>query len=73
MKFGRLVDGYSMVLSSRSGDKPGRATLVRFSAPQLQCAKKFHDQPIFNTNAIMPSTHKKEKPWDTDDIDKWKV
>lgn len=21
----------------------------------------------------MPSTHKKEKPWDTDDIDKWKV
>ncbi|KAK5998701.1 KRR1 small subunit processome component [Cladobotryum mycophilum] len=21
----------------------------------------------------MPSTHKKEKPWDTDDIDKWKI
>lgn len=21
----------------------------------------------------MPSTHKQEKPWDTDDIDKWKV
>ena len=21
----------------------------------------------------MPSTHKNEKPWDTDDIDKWKV
>ena len=21
----------------------------------------------------MPSTHKKDKPWDTDDIDKWKV
>lgn len=21
----------------------------------------------------MPSTHKKEKPWDTDDIDKWKT
>ena len=23
--------------------------------------------------AKMPSTHKREKPWDTDDIDKWKV
>ena len=23
--------------------------------------------------AAMPSTHKKDKPWDTDDIDKWKV
>ena len=22
---------------------------------------------------IMPSTYKKEKPWDTDDIDKWNV
>lgn len=21
----------------------------------------------------MPSTHKQEKPWDTDDIDKWRV
>ena len=21
----------------------------------------------------MPSTHKKDKPWDTDDVDKWKV
>lgn len=21
----------------------------------------------------MPSTYKKDKPWDTDDIDKWKV
>ena len=21
----------------------------------------------------MPSTHNVEKPWDTDDIDKWKV
>lgn len=21
----------------------------------------------------MPSTHKREKPWDTDDIDKWKI
>ena len=21
----------------------------------------------------MPSTHKKPKPWDTDDIDKWKI
>lgn len=21
----------------------------------------------------MPSTHRKEKPWDTDDIDHWKV
>lgn len=21
----------------------------------------------------MPSTHNAEKPWDTDDIDKWKV
>jgi ribosomal RNA assembly protein len=21
----------------------------------------------------MPSTHKKDKPWDTDDIDKWKI
>jgi hypothetical protein len=21
----------------------------------------------------MPSTHKKDKPWDTDDIDKWNV
>jgi len=25
------------------------------------------------TKVKMPSTHKKEKPWDTDDIDKWKV
>jgi hypothetical protein len=25
------------------------------------------------TTNVMPSTHKKEKPWDTDDIDKWKV
>ncbi|KAI0482467.1 putative rRNA assembly protein Mis3 [Xylariaceae sp. FL0804] len=25
------------------------------------------------TLARMPSTHKKEKPWDTDDVDKWKV
>lgn len=23
--------------------------------------------------AAMPSTHKQDKPWDTDDIDKWKV
>jgi len=23
--------------------------------------------------ANMPSTYKKDKPWDTDDIDKWKV
>jgi ribosomal RNA assembly protein len=21
----------------------------------------------------MPSTHKRDKPWDTDDIDKWKI
>ena len=25
------------------------------------------------TAATMPSTYKKDKPWDTDDIDKWKV
>jgi len=25
------------------------------------------------TKVKMPSTHKKEKPWDTDDIDKWKA
>jgi hypothetical protein len=25
------------------------------------------------TKLNMPSTHKKDKPWDTDDIDKWKV
>ena len=24
-------------------------------------------------SAKMPSTYKKDKPWDTDDIDKWKV
>jgi hypothetical protein len=25
------------------------------------------------TQDKMPSTHKRDKPWDTDDIDKWKV
>jgi hypothetical protein len=25
------------------------------------------------TELKMPSTHKREKPWDTDDIDKWKA
>lgn len=28
---------------------------------------------VYTTTAKMPSTHKKDKPWDTDDIDKWKV
>lgn len=31
----------------------------------------FHTDEAKETE--MPSTHKKEKPWDTDDIDKWKV
>lgn len=26
-----------------------------------------------NTSATMPSTHNTEKPWDTEDIDKWKI
>jgi hypothetical protein len=28
---------------------------------------------LSHTSFTMPSTYKKEKPWDTDDIDKWKV
>lgn len=32
-----------------------------------------HLQPIHQTHTKMPSTYKKDKPWDTDDIDKWKV
>lgn len=28
---------------------------------------------MVSSQSAMPSTHKKEKPWDTDDIDKWKV
>jgi hypothetical protein len=27
----------------------------------------------YTASAAMPSTYKKPKPWDTDDIDKWKV
>jgi hypothetical protein len=41
---------------------------IRETAHRQKCTKP--DEP---TNAAMPSTHKKEKPWDTDDIDKWKV
>ncbi len=33
----------------------------------------FQTPLAFSSPAIMPSTHKKEKPWDTDDIDKWAV
>jgi ribosomal RNA assembly protein len=29
--------------------------------------------PTTTIKLNMPSTHKKDKPWDTDDIDKWKV
>jgi hypothetical protein len=43
------------------------------SAPQhLNLAKKFLSHS-HKQNATMPSTHNAEKPWDTDDIDKWKV
>jgi hypothetical protein len=35
-----------------------------------ECIPSF-DNPT--TKVKMPSTHKKDKPWDTDDIDKWKV
>lgn len=28
---------------------------------------------LFTRHTKMPSTYKKDKPWDTDDIDKWKV
>jgi len=28
---------------------------------------------VVQVYGAMPSTHKKEKPWDTDDIDKWKI
>jgi hypothetical protein len=32
-----------------------------------------HSAPPHRNTAAMPSTHNAEKPWDTDDIDKWKV
>merc|ERR1712230_359647 len=28
---------------------------------------------VVQVYGAMPSTHKKEKPWDTDDVDKWKI
>lgn len=60
------------------------APLVSLASEQLQKKKlgKSHLEKLThlffhlilrNNTANMPSTHKKEKPWDTDDIDKWKV
>jgi hypothetical protein len=31
------------------------------------------DPSLLSPRNTMPSTHKRDKPWDTDDIDKWKV
>jgi hypothetical protein len=39
----------------------------------VQEAKFVHKYTPKSTTRAMPSTHKKDKPWDTDDIDKWKV
>jgi hypothetical protein len=62
------------VLRRASGDKSGPCTLVEH--PIAKCRKvaftNFEVNEKFATTD-MPSTHKKEKPWDTDDIDKWKV
>jgi hypothetical protein len=32
-----------------------------------------HSYTQGSSTFTMPSTYKKDKPWDTDDIDKWKV
>jgi len=47
-------------------------------SPLLMCgAENLHAILCFDLFPFqitaMPSTHKKDKPWDTDDIDKWKV
>lgn len=55
---------------SQSGKRPaGRKKVGR------QENHPFHSTlPVsYNTDLKMPSTYKREKPWDTDDIDKWKV
>ncbi len=48
---------------------------ILFLDPRFYFASNFKAAGLYNptTNPKMPSTHKKEKPWDTDDIDKWKV
>merc|ERR1712000_423989 len=36
-------------------------------------ARQWWFELVVQVYGAMPSTHKKEKPWDTDDIDKWKI
>lgn len=59
-----LQEGYPALISFFSAAEP---------LPQLLCSDL--ETPTSTTTAAskMPSTHDKEKPWDTEDIDKWKV
>lgn len=51
----------------------GYPALMIFSKQQSLFDLGLHLESWNSNTAAMPSTHDKEKPWDTDDIDKWKV
>jgi hypothetical protein len=46
---------------------------VRSSSSRGLISTNLHSAPPHPNTFTMPSTHNVEKPWDTDDIDKWKV
>ena len=47
--------------------------LLEFAATKYSKDRPFPSYRLSHTTANMPSTHNVDKPWDTDDIDKWKV
>jgi hypothetical protein len=52
-----------------------RRLFPQFSTPSsdnFSSPRKSNTEPTFSQDT-MPSTHKRDKPWDTEDIDKWKV
>jgi hypothetical protein len=68
-----IVVGFIVAKSEPKAVAESQA-LAWFGPPQRNFSNKFPQHcDNTTTTATMPSTHEKEKPWDTDDIDKWKV
>lgn len=73
-----LIDASEVKVISPHVTRQGRAKVDGLAASGICGDKIFQDHPFSSrhsshTTADMPSTHNVDKPWDTDDVDKWKV
>lgn len=70
----RLGERLGVVLRTRTNGKILEPRIAEIRTEQSRAEQSIRlSTPKTKTAAKMPSTYEKPKPWDTDDIDKWKV